>query len=64
MLVIHLPDGPTAHFRLSNVKITPELKVYKHLVITCCSVSILRYISFLESICANIAVSFILHSVN
>jgi rRNA maturation protein Rpf1 len=27
MLVIHLPDGPTAHFRLSNVKLTPELKV-------------------------------------
>lgn len=26
MLVIHLPDGPTAHFRLSNVKLTPELK--------------------------------------
>ena len=27
MLVIHLPDGPTAHFRLSNVKLTPDLKV-------------------------------------
>lgn len=27
MLVVHLPDGPTAHFRLSNVKLTPELKV-------------------------------------
>lgn len=26
MLIIHLPDGPTAHFKLSNVKITPELK--------------------------------------
>ncbi|XP_067003855.2 probable ribosome production factor 1 [Anabrus simplex] len=26
LLVIHLPDGPTANFRLSNVKITPELK--------------------------------------
>ncbi|XP_012277914.1 probable ribosome production factor 1 [Orussus abietinus] len=26
MLIVHLPDGPTAHFRLSNVKITPELK--------------------------------------
>ncbi|KAJ9601026.1 hypothetical protein L9F63_000761, partial [Diploptera punctata] len=26
MLVIHLPDGPTAHFRLSNVKVTPDLK--------------------------------------
>ncbi|XP_008551673.1 probable ribosome production factor 1 [Microplitis demolitor] len=26
MLVIHLPDGPTALFKLSNVKITPELK--------------------------------------
>lgn len=26
LLVIHLPDGPTAHFRLSNVKITPELR--------------------------------------
>lgn len=26
MLVVHLPDGPTAHFKLSNVKITPELK--------------------------------------
>jgi hypothetical protein len=30
MLVIHLPDGPTAHFRLSNVKLTPELKVCRH----------------------------------
>ncbi|GFG37870.1 hypothetical protein Cfor_00665 [Coptotermes formosanus] len=26
MLVIHLPDGPTAHFRLSSVKLTPDLK--------------------------------------
>lgn len=26
LLLIHLPDGPTAHFRLSNVKITTELK--------------------------------------
>ncbi|XP_017878222.1 probable ribosome production factor 1 [Ceratina calcarata] len=26
MLVIHLPDGPTAYFKLSNVKITTELK--------------------------------------
>ena len=27
MLLIHLPDGPTTFFRMSNVKITPELKV-------------------------------------
>ncbi|KAG8236312.1 hypothetical protein J437_LFUL015939 [Ladona fulva] len=26
LLVIHLPDGPTANFRLSNVKITKDLK--------------------------------------
>lgn len=26
MLVIHLPDGPTAHFKLSNVKLTVDLK--------------------------------------
>ncbi|XP_022909168.1 probable ribosome production factor 1 [Onthophagus taurus] len=26
LLLIHLPDGPTAHFRLSNVKITKDLK--------------------------------------
>lgn len=26
LLVIHLPDGPTAHFKLSNVKITSELR--------------------------------------
>ncbi|XP_043253050.1 probable ribosome production factor 1 [Colletes gigas] len=26
MLIVHLPDGPTAYFKLSNVKITPELK--------------------------------------
>ncbi|KAE8750780.1 hypothetical protein FOCC_FOCC002491 [Frankliniella occidentalis] len=26
LLLIHLPNGPTAHFRLSNVRITPELK--------------------------------------
>ncbi|KAL3284626.1 hypothetical protein HHI36_018780 [Cryptolaemus montrouzieri] len=33
LLVIHLPDGPTAHFRLSNVKITTELRK-KHKDIT------------------------------
>ena len=27
LLVSHLPEGPTAHFRLSNVKITKEIKV-------------------------------------
>lgn len=26
LLVIHLPDGPTAHFRVSNVRITTELR--------------------------------------
>uniref|UniRef100_A0A1B6EXZ7 Brix domain-containing protein n=1 Tax=Cuerna arida TaxID=1464854 RepID=A0A1B6EXZ7_9HEMI len=26
LVVVHLPNGPTAHFRLSNVRITPELK--------------------------------------
>lgn len=26
LLLIHLPDGPTAHFRVSNVKITTELR--------------------------------------
>jgi ribosome production factor 1 len=26
MLVIHLPDGPTAHFKVSNVKLTKDLK--------------------------------------
>ena len=26
LLVSHLPDGPTAHFRLSNVKVTKDLK--------------------------------------
>ncbi|CAG2057540.1 unnamed protein product [Timema podura] len=26
LLVVHLPDGPTANFRLSNVKITSELR--------------------------------------
>lgn len=26
LVVVHLPDGPTAHFRLSNVRITPELR--------------------------------------
>ncbi|XP_003487677.1 putative ribosome production factor 1 [Bombus vancouverensis nearcticus] len=26
LLVIHLPDGPTAHFKLSNVKLTVDLK--------------------------------------
>lgn len=26
LLVTHLPDGPTGLFKLSNVKITPELK--------------------------------------
>ena len=27
LLLSHLPEGPTAHFRLSNVKITKEIKV-------------------------------------
>ena len=26
LVLIHLPDGPTAHFKLSNVKITKEIK--------------------------------------
>lgn len=26
LLVIHLPDGPTAHFKVSNVKITTEMR--------------------------------------
>lgn len=26
LLLIHLPDGPTAHFKLSNVKLTNELR--------------------------------------
>lgn len=26
LLVVHLPNGPTAHFKISNVRITPELK--------------------------------------
>ncbi|KAF7989664.1 hypothetical protein HCN44_008338 [Aphidius gifuensis] len=26
LLVVHLPDGPTAQFKMSNVKITPELR--------------------------------------
>lgn len=26
LLIIHLPNGPTAHFKLSNVKITTELR--------------------------------------
>lgn len=32
LLVIHLPDGPTAHFKLSNVRITTEMrKNYRHI---------------------------------
>uniref|UniRef100_A0A336L1R1 CSON002196 protein n=1 Tax=Culicoides sonorensis TaxID=179676 RepID=A0A336L1R1_CULSO len=26
LIVVHLPDGPTAHFKLSNVKLTKELR--------------------------------------
>lgn len=26
LLVIHLPNGPTAHFKVSNVKITTEMR--------------------------------------
>lgn len=26
LLVVHLPDGPTAHFKLSNVKLTNDLR--------------------------------------
>ena len=27
LVVSHLPNGPTAHFKLSNVKITKDIKV-------------------------------------
>lgn len=27
LLLIHLPDGPTAHFRLSNLKLSKEIRV-------------------------------------
>lgn len=27
MLVSHLPDGPTAYFKISNVKLTKDMKV-------------------------------------
>ena len=27
MVVSHLPDGPTAHFKISNVRLTTEIKV-------------------------------------
>ena len=27
LIVTHLPNGPTAHFKLSNVKITKDIKV-------------------------------------
>ena len=30
LLLVHLPHGPTAHFRLSNLKLSREIKV-------CCS---------------------------
>ncbi len=33
LIVTHLPNGPTAHFKLSNVKITKEIKV--SIFITC-----------------------------
>ena len=29
LIVTHLPNGPTAHFKLSNVKITKDIKVFK-----------------------------------
>ena len=27
MVISHLPDGPTAHFKMSNVKFAKEIKV-------------------------------------
>ena len=30
MLVVHLPDGPTARFRLSNLKLGKDIKVCVH----------------------------------
>ena len=27
LLVCHLPDGPTAHFKLSSVKLSKDIKV-------------------------------------
>lgn len=31
MVISHLPDGPTAHFKMSSVKLATEIKV-SHLV--------------------------------
>ena len=31
MLIVHLPNGPTAHFKLTGIKPSKEIEVYVHL---------------------------------
>ena len=33
MIISHLPDGPTAHFKLSSVKLGKDIKVMQFLLI-------------------------------
>ena len=32
MLISHLPDGPTAYFKISNVKLTKQMKVIFNII--------------------------------
>ena len=34
MVISHLPDGPTAHFKMTNVKFAKEIKVMYYIVST------------------------------
>ena len=43
VVISHLPDGPTAHFKLSSIKLGKEIRVccvkFKRLNIDCCAYS-------------------------
>lgn len=41
IIVSHLPDGPTAHFKLTNVKLGKDVKVIILLTETCTAMPIL-----------------------
>ena len=45
ILVSHLPDGPTAYFKISNVKLTKDMKVLSFWILYLFSMSFYFYFS-------------------
>ena len=37
MVISHLPDGPTAHFKMTNVKFAKEIKVTYCIIAMICN---------------------------